>query len=441
MFSSPHQNPQSADPQPTVPQPTVPPRTDRRFRVLVIAEAANPELISVPLVGWSHSQALARVADIHLVTQVRNREAIVRAGWREEEDFTAIDSERVAAPAYRLTRRLPGGWTTKMAVTALTYRYFERLVWKRFGGDLQAGKWDIVHRLTPLSPTVPSSIAARLAVVGVPFVIGPLNGGVAWAREFDAARRSEREWLSYVRDAYKLLPGYRATRKHAAAIICGSRATLEQMPAWCHTKCHYLPENAIDPARFSRQAHGPVRTPLRVAFVGRLVPYKCPDILIEAAAPLIRAGKVVVDILGDGPLMPELKNMVAKLELGPGVRLNGWVEHEHLQDRLAESDVFGFPSIREFGGAVVLEAMALGLVPVIVDYAGPGELVTHETGFKMPMAPREQLVTGMRTILENLATHPETIRPMGQRARERVFQEFTWEAKARQVLGIYGKCL
>jgi glycosyltransferase involved in cell wall biosynthesis len=423
------------------PHPPHPPRPDRRVRVLIIAEAANPELISVPLVGWSHAQALARVADIHLVTQVRNREAIVRAGWREGKEFTAIDSERVAGPAYRLTRWLPGGWTTKMAVTALTYRYFERLVWNRFGEDLRAGKWDIVHRLTPLSPTVPSAIATRLARVGVPFVIGPLNGGVAWTREFDAARRSEREWLSYVRDAYKLLPGYRATRKHAAAIICGSRATMEQMPAWCHARCHYLPENAIDPARFSHQVQGPVRTPLRVAFVGRLVPYKCPDILIEAAAPLIRAGKAVVDILGDGPLMPDLKKLVTDLEVGHGVRLDGWVPHEHLQDRLAESDVFGFPSIREFGGAVVLEAMALGLVPVIVDYAGPGELVTGETGFKMPMAPREQLVAGMRAILEDLAARPEIIRPMGQRARERVFREFTWAAKAHRVLGIYEECL
>ncbi|GAB6060085.1 glycosyltransferase family 4 protein [Desulfonatronum parangueonense] len=413
----------------------------RRLRVLVIAEAANPELISVPLVGWSHAEALARVADVHLVTQVRNRDAVVRAGWREGKDFTAIDSERVAGPAYRLTRWLPGGWTTKMAVTALTYRYFERLVWQRFGPDLRTGRWDIVHRLTPLSPTVPSSIASRLARINVPFVIGPLNGGVAWTREFDAARRSEREWLSYVRDAYKLIPGYRATRKHAAAIICGSRATLEQMPVWCQAKCRYLPENAIDPARFSRQVNGPVRMPLRVAFVGRLVPYKCPDILIEAAAPLIRAGKVVVDILGDGPLMPQLQQMVAELEVGPGVRLDGWVPHENLQVRLAESDVFGFPSIREFGGAVVLEAMALGLVPVIVDYAGPGELVTTDTGFKMPMASREKLVAALRGILEDLVTHPETIRPMGQRAREWVFREFTWDAKARRVLEIYQECL
>ena len=268
---------------------------------------------------------------------------------------------------------------------------------------------------------------------------GPINGGVPWPRQFDAVRKREREWLSYLRDAYKLLPGYRATRANAAAIIAGSRDALSQMDVRYRDKCIYIPENAVDPHRFTQQVSGPVHTPIRVCFVGRLVPYKGADMLLEAAAELIRAGKLVLDVIGDGPEMERLRAMVADRQLeGRGrVRLEGWVEHHELQHRMVQADVLGFPSIREFGGGVVLEAMMLGLVPVIVDYGGPAELVTPTTGYRLPMGSRDQIIAALRVVLGQLVAAPQTIRPMGQAARRRVLEQFTWDAKAAQVLEVY----
>src|SRR5258708_2260708 len=101
----------------------------RPYRVLQIAEAANPEWSSVPLEGWSLSRALAKLTDAHLVTHVRNQEAIARAGLIEGKNFTTIDNEHVASPVYKLASRLRGGdgkgWTTLMAFSSLTYYSFE----------------------------------------------------------------------------------------------------------------------------------------------------------------------------------------------------------------------------------------------------------------------------------------------------------------------------
>jgi glycosyltransferase involved in cell wall biosynthesis len=410
------------------------------MRVLLIAEAANPEWVSVPLEGWSHSRAIMGKVDAHLVTQIRNEAAIRRAALGDSE-FTAIDSENVARKAVKLASVLRGGagkgWTAVTALEALAYPYFERLVWKRFGAEITAKKFDVVHRITPLSPTVPSPIAAKCARAGVPFVMGPLNGGVPWPRGFDGARRREKEWLSYVRGAYRLMPGYRATRRHAAAILVGSRDTWKQMPRRYWDKCVYVPENAVDPSRFTRTVEGEGTRPLKIAFVGRLVPYKGADMLLEAAAPLIRGGAATVEIIGDGPEMPALRALVERERIGTGVSLPGWVEHARLHERLLGADVFGFPSIREFGGAVVLEAMAVGLVPIVVGYGGPAELVTDDTGVRVPVGSREAIVRGFRAALEGLVKRPESIRPMGVRARQRVLRHFTWEAKASQVVEVY----
>lgn len=411
-------------------------------RVLIIAEAANPEWVSVPLVGWSMATALARATQGHIVTQVRNRDAFLRAGLVEGRDFTAIDSERLAAPMWALAARLRGGqgvgWTTLSAIASLTYPYFEWLIWRRFGAELRAGRWDIVHRVTPLSPTAPSLLAGRCRRAGVPFVLGPLNGGVPWPPGFDAERRREREWLSYVRGAYRWLPGLRGTWKHAAAILCGSRHTRSEVPAAHQARCHLMPENAIDPARFTQRATPWTgEGPLRLVFLGRLVPYKGPDMLLEAAAPLLADGRLHLTIAGDGPLMPALRQRVATAGLGDAVALPGWVPHAQVQDLLASAHVMALPSVREFGGGVVLEAMAVGVVPLVVDYAGPGELVDDEVGYKVALGTRPQIVDRLRQCLLDLTKDVSGLAHRSHAGWARVQRQHTWDARARDVVGIY----
>ena len=416
--------------------------TGKKPRVMVIAEAANPEWVSVPLVGWSIAAALRRVADVHLVTQKRNAAAIARAGWSPENDFTAIDSEAVAAPMSKLADRLRGSpgvaWTLMTAMSVPSYYWFEHLLWKRFEPEFRAGKWDIVHRVTPLSPTTPSRIAYRLQALGIPFVVGPLNGGVPWPREFSKARRQEREWLSYVRDAYRLLPGYRSMRESAAAILVGSRSTWKQLGAPWFSKAVYVPENAISPETFSESDNRPsVRGPLRVIFVGRLVPYKGADMLIEACAELIKTGKVLLEIIGDGPQKTALEHLVGEHHLSQGVTFGGWLDRAGVAARLRQSNVLGFPSIREFGGGVVLEAMASGVVPVVVDYAGPSELVTPATGYLVPLGPRQTIIAKLRSQIEVLVERPEEMVAKAALGRSRVERWFTWDRKADQIAAIY----
>lgn len=408
--------------------------------MLIVAEAANPEWPSVPLVGWNLCAALREVADAHVVTQVRNRDAIERAGWREGREFTAIDSEAVARPVWRFTERLQRltglGWTAGTALSSLSYYWFERLLWRRFGRAIRDGAWDVVHRVTPLTPTIPSTIAARCRRAGVKFVWGPINGGVAWPREFSDLQRQEGEWLSYVRGIHRLLPGYASTRRDAAAILAGSRDTWKEL-AEHHGRCVYLPENAIDPARFGRRAAAGTGGRLQIAFVGRLVPLKGVDMLLEAAAPLLRAGTLGLQIVGDGPQREPLERQVREAGLEDAVRMHGWVRHEELAERLSGCHVFAFPSIKDFGGGVVLEAMSMGLVPIVVDHGGPAELVSDRTGFRVPLGPRPALVAGFREILGRLAADRERLPEIGERARRRVQARFTWAAKAEQVLRVY----
>jgi len=411
----------------------------------VIAEAANPEWVSVPLVGWSLATALREVCDVHIVTQVRNREAFLRAGLVEGQDFTAIDSEAIAKPIYKLAEVLRmgegKGWTMVTALSSkLSYPYFERMIWQRFGKDIKAGAFDIVHRVTPLTPTANSSVAPKCAAAGVPFVLGPLNGGVPWPAGFDGERRREKEWLSYVRFAYKLSGARRRMMQAASAIISGSRHTASEVPAAHRSKVALIPENAIDPSRFDLESKMKARggaLPLRGCFLGRLVPYKGPDMLIEAAEPFLKDGSLHLDIVGNGPMEQSLIARAKERGLENAVTFHGWVAHEKVQGILAQADMLTFPSVREFGGGVVLEAMALGVVPVICDYAGPSELVDASTGYKVAMGNRNTVIANFRETLGEIISAPTILQEKSDAARSKVASTYTWAKKAEQIKEIY----
>lgn len=391
------------------------------------------------------AKAICDNVDGHLVTQIRNKEAILRTGWTEGSEFTSIDSEVLARPMWKAAKVLRmgsgKGWTMTTAISALTYPYFERLVWRKFGPDIQAGKYDIVHRITPLSPTANSSLAKKCAKAGVPFVLGPLNGGVPWPPGFDVERRREREYLSYVRGLYRILPGRRSMLRSTSVILTGSHYTASEIPEPHRTKCVYMPENGIIPARFNLQAEQNLNPPLKACFIGRMVPYKGPDILLEAAMPLLKAGKLTLEMIGDGPMLGQLKGFVKNHGIGNSVTFHGWLEHSSVQKIAACTNLLTFPSVREFGGGVVLEAMALGVVPVICDYAGPAELVDDQTGYKVTMGSRTQIVDRFRELLSSIIADPSSLPEKAEAARARVLSDFTWDAKAKKVCQVYDRLI
>jgi glycosyltransferase involved in cell wall biosynthesis len=417
---------------------------ERRIRALVIADSCNPEWESIPLVGWSHANALRAHVDVHIATRSWNAEALTRAGLVEDRDFTALNTEALFNPMQRLVQRISGpnkGWAMLTALSIPSYLWLEHLLWRRLGPDLRAGRFDLVHRITPLSPAVPSPIAGHCRRLGIPFILGPLNGGLPWPPSFPGLRGQEGEFLSHLREAHRLLPGYRATRRRASAIVIGSNSALADLPKRWHAKSVYVPENGIELARFPAPAPRTPESyrnrPLRAVFLGRLVPYKGADMLIEAAAPFLADGRLTLQILGFGPEREPLEQLVARLGLAGPVGFSGKISHHDVARWFADADLLTFPSVHEFGGAVVLEAMAMGVVPVVVNYGGPAELVSPSSGFLLPMGTREQVVAALRQTLERIINEPQCLASRSAMAISRARGLFAWSSKARQTLEVY----
>jgi glycosyltransferase involved in cell wall biosynthesis len=141
--------------------------------------------------------------------------------------------------------------------------------------------------------------------------------------------------------------------------------------------------------------------------------------------------------VGDGEERESLSEQIRRLGLEGTVELVGSRTAPQVAELMRSSDVFVFPSIRESGGLVVVEAMASGLACVVADHGGPGISVTHETGFKIPVGNPEELALRFREKLEQLVLDPELRIRMGESAAKRMRELYTWDSRGRIIHEIY----
>ena len=104
--------------------------------------------------------------------------------------------------------------------------------------------------------------------------------------------------------------------------------------------------------------------------------------------------------------------------------------------QLQTADVLVFPSVREFGGAVVFEALAEGAVPVVADFGGPGDIVYPEVGYKVSLTNENDVVAQMEKILVELANDRDLLERLRQQGVKYAQEHLSWEAKARTVTRI-----
>ena len=406
------------------------------MKILILAEQCNPEWPSLPIVGYKAAKAIADIVQCTIVTHIRNKENIDKAGLSEVE-IIYIDNEYIAKPIYNLSKLIrgnEGGWTTAMAFNYPAYLAFEWEAWKQLKGRINSGEFDVIHRVTPMSPTLPSIIATKTKV---PFVLGPLNGGLKWPEYFNNERGKEREWLFPFRNIYKLLPYRRATLKRVAVILAGFQHTIDDLPHDLQPKIINFPEVGIDPDLFNQKSDKEYKTKKTVLFASRLVPYKLPDVVIDAFISSAILQKHELIIVGDGPLRAEMELKVHNNNLQHVIKFVGWKTQLEVSQYMQDSDIFAYPTIRELGAGALVEAMACKLVPVVVDYGASSELVDYDRGIKLKLANKNEITKQMIIELESLVVDTQRLSTLSNNAHNHVMKYYDWHAKANKSIKIY----
>ena len=236
----------------------------------------------------------------------------------------------------------------------------------------ESRKWrpDIVHAHFAV-PTGPLALVAKL-LTGVPYVLtahlGDVPGGVPEQTD---------HLFRLVGPLVK--PVWRAARQVTAV----SRFTAELAARAYGVEPTVIP-NGVPPIPTPQVR---VHSPRRIIMAGRLSIQKNPLLALEALA-LIGNLDWSFDVIGDGPLGPDVRAFAEKSGLGGRVILHGWISNAQVADLMAGADILLMPSLNEGLSMVAIEALQHGLAIVASRIGGMRDVVEEgRNGFLCELSP------------------------------------------------------
>jgi glycosyltransferase involved in cell wall biosynthesis len=406
------------------------------LRVCIVAEHASLRFggeASLPL--HYYSRLRARGVEAWLIVHGRTREELEQLFPDENGRIQFIADRWFHKLIWRLNAYLPRrvAGATFGTLMVLVNQYIQR----QMVLDLIALQHiNVVHQPIPVSPRAPSFICK----LGVPVVMGPMNGGMDYPRAF----RNVESWFTRASVAVgrrgadlinRVIPG----KRFAAIVLVANQRTRQALPSCVAGEVIEVPENGVDLNLWSAQPH--ISTTERVPrflFIGRLVDWKRLDLAIGALAKVPRAR---LEVIGDGPMRAEWTQLAATLNLSDRVSFLGWMPQAECAQRLQSATALLLPSIYECGGAVVLEAMATGTPVIAVAWGGPADYLDESCGILVPPTSQTAVVERFTAAMQKLIDDPQLARRLSTAAQQKVEASFDWEQKVDRILQIYRRAM
>lgn len=388
-----------------------------RRKVLLSAYACSPTKGSEEGNGWSWASGLAaRGFEVWCFTNVAYEKEILRA--MEQSPIEHLHFVFVRLPALA-EKYLLNPDSKKI--------YFHYNLWRRKAGRKAVKmhkelRFDIAHHVTYGSLQQGNFI---WKIDGARKIFGPVGGGQkAWPvfkKYFEGAWRTEQ-----LRDLISRVTTTRS--KHFRQSIAGvdyllvtnddTRAMAEQTGFISSDKIHFVPDHAV-PRQMEGMATQTERVSkkLNLLWVGRILPRKGLNLVLEALSRVPDSVNYHLTIVGGGPWLIMLKKWIREYHVDTSrLTITRQIPFDEVVRYYRESDVFLFCSLRDSFPMQISEALAFGLPVITLNIHGSAIALPDDCGIKITPASLDETLTAIADAVTEMYENPQLRKTRSQNA-------------------------
>jgi len=400
----------------------------KSLKVLISAYACLPNEGSEPGVGWNTAREVSNYHQVWVLTRESNRPAIENFCQNNKLDNLTF----VYCEPHRLLSGLqPAHIPHYYSWQAGAYSTAKQL-------HHQVG-FDIAHHVTYVRYSTPSFLCA----LPIPFVWGPVGGAESMPRSFwhdlGIKSRAYEMLRTVVHRAGELDPFTRATARHSTIARATTAETAQRLSSvgapsvQTHSALGLSQKELVQLGALTL----PAPQPIRFISIARLLHWKGLHLSLQAFAKASFDQSAEYWILGDGPERDALERLAANLGITAKVKFFGALPRSETLQQLGNCHILVHPSLHDSGGLVCLEAMAASRPVVCLDTGGPALQVNEQTGIKVAVKKPQQVVSDLAFAMTNLAKDENRRVELGEAARKRVTEDFSWQKKGQQLSQLY----
>ena len=390
--------------------------------LLISAYACEPLKGSEPGVGWNWILQMAKHNKLHIITRANNQVSI--------ELHLPKDVSHNITFHYYDTHRLILGLKDKAIGLYFYYFCWQLGIISLIKKLKQQHNFDYSMHLTFGSIWLPTF----LPLFRIPFIWGPIGGGEGIPIPFLSKLPLKDRFIQTLRYVFKYLiyinPFVVFLSYNAVSIIVRTNNTLNIIPLVFRSKTKVFLETSMEDSIFTYKKENKIKNKvIQLIITGRLVPFKNVIMAVKSLGQLPSNYDFNLKIIGSGPEMNRIKNEICFLKLSDKVHFVEETTRNNILDELSKSDIYLFPSLREGGTWALMEAMAIGLPVICLDWSGMEIITDDKSAIKIPVTSPEQMTEEMAKAISKLIDNPLLRERMGAAGRKRIKYEYNWEAK------------